>query len=140
MAIYTLIHRHQNLQTSNIFSYFEYEPCNGLACHRLLCNSVLEHHSAKSVGLGFDSSWWTQILSLCYICDKINNICLYFHHNSLTLSTLKSVSIFSKLFSIHFLKYWQGEFVQHLSFLAWQSFSLFLWSKRVIQLYYLMEK
>ena len=33
---------------------------------------------------------------------------------SLTLYTLTSVCIFSILFSIHFLMYWQGEFVKQL--------------------------
>ena len=46
----------------------------------------------------------------------------------LTLYTLTSVCIISILFTIHFLKCWQGELCLKIkSFMSWWSFSWFLW-------------
>ena len=46
--------------------------------HRSLCGSVVEHRSAESEGLRFDSSWGLRIFSLSHARDKTKNIFLYF--------------------------------------------------------------
>ena len=46
--------------------------------HRGVCGSVVEHRSAESEGLRFDSSWGLRIFSLSHARDKKENIYLYF--------------------------------------------------------------
>ena len=58
----------------------------------------------------------------------------------LSISTLTSVCIFFLLFSIHFLWYWQGEFIYQSQLLRLWSFPLFSWSKWMIHQYYCKEK
>ena len=43
-----------------------------------LCGLVIEHRSAESEGLRFDSSWELRIFSLSHAGDKTKNIFLYF--------------------------------------------------------------
>ena len=43
-----------------------------------LCGSVVEHRSAESEGLRFDSLWGLRIFSLSHARDKTKNIFLYF--------------------------------------------------------------
>ena len=52
----------------------------GLAHHRVsvYCGSVVEHRSAESVGLRFDTSWGFRIFSLSHARDKTENKFLYF--------------------------------------------------------------
>ena len=38
--------------------------------HSGVCGSVVEHWSAESKGLRFDSSWGLRIFSLSHTCDK----------------------------------------------------------------------
>ena len=51
------------------------------------------------------------------------------HASSLTLDTLTSVCIFSILFSIHFLRCWQGEFVEQSRASLVDDHSLYSWPK-----------
>ena len=60
--------------------------------------------------------------------------------HSLTLYTLTSVWIFSILFAIYFILYWQWEFFLRSKLLRLWSFSLFSWSKWTIHLYDCKEK
>ena len=41
--------------------------------HRGVCGSVVEHRSAESEGLRFDSSWGLRIFSLSHARDKTKN-------------------------------------------------------------------
>ena len=41
--------------------------------HCSLCGSVVEHRSAESKGLSFDSSWGLKSFSLSHACDQTKN-------------------------------------------------------------------
>ena len=49
---------------------------NGPPSPQSLCSSVIEHHSAESKGLKFDSSWGLRIFSLSHARDKTKSIFL----------------------------------------------------------------
>ena len=66
--------------------------------------------------------------------------CMYLW-NFLTLNTTTSVCIFSIMFSIYFLRCWEGEFCLTIkSFLSWWSFLIFSWLLSVIQGWSCKEK
>ena len=75
----------------------------------------------------------TQIPVIIWNWYQINNLSLFFAHVQFLLwilYTLTSVCIFSILFSIHFLRYWQREFkiiTQELLWLVIFSFILMTW-------------
>ena len=72
-----------------------------------LCGSVVEHRSAESAGLRFDSSWGLRIFSLSHARDKTKNIFLHpsngandnflFNMCNVTTATLFETSSFSAL-------------------------------------------
>ena len=59
---------------------------------------------------------WEQLEIISYIIEKMGSreirSCLSYRGLELTLYTLTSECIFSILFSIHFLRFWKGEFVK----------------------------
>ena len=69
----------------------------GFRAHRNLCGSVVEHPSAESEGLRFDSSWGLRIFFSFYTRGKTKNIFLYFfktyHLFCMTLSTLLILAV-----------------------------------------------
>ena len=75
-----------------------------------LCGSVVEHRSAESEGLRFDSSWGLRIFSLSHAYDKTKNtknkIFLYF-----ILIIVKKIIQF--LFQLSFVKYLPSYMVAH---------------------------
>ena len=50
----------------------------GFCAHLSLCGSVVEHSSAESEGLRFDSSWGLRIFSFSHAREMTKNIFLYF--------------------------------------------------------------
>ena len=65
----------------------------GFCAHLSLCGSVVEHSSAESEGLRFDSSWGLRIFSLPHILDKKKNIFLHF------FAELKTYHLFYSIYS-----------------------------------------
>ena len=65
-------------QTSKERSFLSYELRNRPRSPWSLRGSVVEHRSAKSKGLRFDSSSGLRIFSLSHARDKTKNIFLYF--------------------------------------------------------------
>ena len=63
-----------------------------------LCGSVVEHRSAVSEGLRFDSSWGLRIFSLSHARDKTNKN-LSLHFNYFSVSQNKQVIFYS-----HYIK------------------------------------
>ena len=75
---------------------------------------------------------WHLYLLQSYI-QAVLYICIADYMMSFTLYTLISECIFSILFCIHFLKFWQGEFVLQSQVLQLIIISLFLWPWCVTQ-------
>ena len=50
----------------------------GFCAHLSLCGSLVEHSSAESEGLRFDSSWGLRIFSFSHAREMTKNIFLYF--------------------------------------------------------------
>ena len=55
-----------------------YELHNGSSSPYGLCSSAVEHQSAESGGLRFNSSWGLRIFSFSHTRDKTENMFLYF--------------------------------------------------------------
>ena len=102
------IYKHDSINIADLSSMrdachmnFEFEI--DLA-HRRVCGSVVEHRSAESEGLRFDSSWVLRIFSLSHARGKTKTISLSF------LTKLKTYHLSYSIVNISFTSK-QGSFI-----------------------------